>query len=265
MTVHEELLDDLGVEHHDLRALVEQLPDAAWDLPTRAAGWRVRDQVVHLLHFDEVACLAMHDPEGLAGHRRAAQTDVEAYEADHVERASATTAAGLLSAWCTAFTAMPVGLRSRDAGDHVEWYGPPMSSMSFATARLMEVWAHGDDIAVAVGVRREPTTRLRHVVHLGVITRGWSFRVRGLEPPPEDVRVALLAPDRSTWAWGPEGAAQSVTGPAEDFARVVTQRVALDDTALVVCGEGAVTWMRVARAFAGRPTLGPRRADADRA
>ena len=31
------------------------------------------------------------------------------------------------------------------------WYGPSMSARSFVTARLMETWAHGMDVADALG------------------------------------------------------------------------------------------------------------------
>ena len=47
----------------------------------------------------------------------------------------------------------------------------PMSLMSFGTARLMETWAHGQDIADALGVRRTPTDRLRHIAYIGVNAR----------------------------------------------------------------------------------------------
>ena len=48
----------------------------------------------------------------------------------------------------------------------------------------METWAHGQDIGDALGVDREPTGRLRHVAHLGVGARGYSFAVHG-QPLPE--------------------------------------------------------------------------------
>ena len=58
-----------------------------------------------------------------------------------------------------------------------------MGAKSFLTARLMEAWAHGQDICDTVGVEREPTDRLRHIAQLGYITRGWTYVNRGLEVP----------------------------------------------------------------------------------
>ena len=66
----------------------------------------------------------------------------------------------------------------------------------------------------------------------------------------------LRAPDGSTWSWGPEDAAQRVTGSAEDFCMLVTQRrprSALDVTAI---GDDAERWLGIAQAFAGPPGPG---------
>ncbi len=127
----------------------------------------------------------------------------------------------------------------------------------------MEVWAHGHDIIDALddaGVShtgRDATDRLRHIAHLGVVTRKWSYTVRGAEAPAADVRVELSAPGGGTWTWGPEDASQLVRGPAFDFCEVVTQRRNVADTDLEVTGESARDWMTVAQAFAGGPTSGP--------
>jgi uncharacterized protein (TIGR03084 family) len=138
-----------------------------------------------------------------------------------------------------------------------------MGALSFVSARLMETWAHGQDVADALDQRRLPTDRLRHIAHLGVRTRSFSYIVRGLEPPSSSVRVALTSPTGESWQWeDPGDGLASVQGPALDFCLVVTQRRNIADTALVVEGEGAHEWMSIAQAFAGTP--GPGRAVGDR-
>jgi uncharacterized protein (TIGR03084 family) len=129
-----------------------------------------------------------------------------------------------------------------------------MGAKSFLTARLMEVWAHGQDVCDTVGAEREATDRLRHIAQLGVITRGWSYIVRGEQAPDTPVRVALTAPSGNEWTWGDPDATDSVTGAAEEFCLVVTQRRHIDDTGLVVSGDVARDWMNKAQAFAGGPT-----------
>ncbi len=125
-----------------------------------------------------------------------------------------------------------------------------------ATARLMETWAHGQDVADALGTVREPSARLRHVAHLGVRTLGFAFTVHGLPAPQAPVRVELTAPDGGLWTWGPEGAADRVAGPALDFCLLVTQRRHRDDLALTAVGEVATAWLPIAQAFAGPPGKG---------
>ena len=141
-------------------------------------------------------------------------------------------------------------------GTRLPWFGPPMSAATLATARLMETWAHGEDVADALGVRREPTHRLRHVAHIGVRTRDFSFRTRGLEPPAEEFRVVLEGPGGEEWTWGPADARQCVTGPALDFCHAVTQRRHRADLALAATGPDADRWLDIAQAFAGPPGPG---------
>ena len=107
-------------------------------------------------------------------------------------------------------------------------------------------------------MRRTPTARLRHVCHLGFRTRGFSYAVRGQEAPDVAVALELTAPDGSSWSFGDPSAEQCVTGPAEDFCLLVTQRRHRDDLALVARGDAADEWLGIAQCFAGPP--GPGRA-----
>jgi uncharacterized protein (TIGR03084 family) len=128
-----------------------------------------------------------------------------------------------------------------------------MGARSFATARLMETWAHGQDVADGLGVHRTPTPRLRHVADLGVRTRAHAFTNRGLGVPRGDVAVELEAPDGTTWRWGSSDT-DLVRGTALDFCLVVTQRRHPADTELSITGAAATEWIGIAQAFAGAPT-----------
>lgn len=135
-----------------------------------------------------------------------------------------------------------------------------MGSKSFLTARLMETWAHGQDVVDAVGADRPSTARLRHIAQLGCITRGRSYTNRGLAVPEAPVGVELAAPSGEVWRFGPDEATESVAGPALHFCLVVTQRRHLDDTGLVATPI-AREWLVIAQAFAGLPTDGPQAGD----
>ena len=136
----------------------------------------------------------------------------------------------LLNAWRRGRLELIAAAASVAPDARIEWYGPSMSKRSFLTARLMEAWAHGQDVVDAIGAERPATDRLRHVAQLGVITRGRSYKNRGLEAPAGDVRVELAAPSGDMWTWGDADVDDSVSGPAEDFCLVVTQRRHVDDT-----------------------------------
>jgi uncharacterized protein (TIGR03084 family) len=129
-----------------------------------------------------------------------------------------------------------------------------MSVMSAATARLMETWAHGVDIADTVGVPIIPSRRLRHVAYLGFATRRFSFINHGLEAPISEARVELDSGVGEVWSFGPPDATDRVTGSALAFCLVVTQRRTLDQTELRLIGPSSHDWMSVAQAFAGPPT-----------
>jgi uncharacterized protein (TIGR03084 family) len=251
---------DLAAEHAALDVIVAGLDDEEWETPTPAEPWAVRHQIGHLTFYDRTATRAIVDPEGFNAWLATAMDDPGTYmvEADGI--GIALTGGALLDTWREGRAALLDALRPLDPAHRIPWYGPPMSARSFATARLMETWAHGQDVvdglraAGHADVDRPATARLRNIAHLGVVTRGWSYRVRLLEPPAEEVRVALTPPDGGDeWTWGDESAPASITGPAVDWCLVVTQRRHPADTALVAHGAAAEGWLAVAQAFAGPP------------
>ena len=246
-----ELLDDLRAEQADLRALVLQ---ADLDARTPAQGWDVRDAVAHLAGTDVEALKAATRPEEfLAGLPEVAR-DIDGFLTGQLTARRHLTREQLLTDWQAGFDAMVTAFADVPPGTKVPWYGPPMSPTSFATARLMEYWAHGQDVADALHVQRAPTERLRHICHLGVRTRGFAYVNRGLVPPDVPVVVELTAPDGSTWSFG-EGE-QRVSGPAVDFCLLVTQRRHRDDLALQAAGPAAQEWLGLAQCFAGPPGPG---------
>jgi uncharacterized protein (TIGR03084 family) len=246
---------DLAAEHAGLDALVADLDDSAWNTPTPAAPWRVRDQIGHLAYYDKTALAALEDASAFAEELAAIAGDADTYRRRAEALGRDHSGAALLGLWREGRHALLNALRHRDARDRIEWYGPSMSARSFATARLMETWAHGTDVADALGTSLQATDRLRHIAHLGVRTRGWSYVAHGREAPDDDVHVALRSPAGDTWEWGDAAVADHVSGPALDFCLVVTQRRVVDDTALEVVGDLAHEWLRLALAFAGPPTI----------
>jgi uncharacterized protein (TIGR03084 family) len=255
-----EVLDDLVAEQRTLDAVVASLTSDQWASATPSPRWTVTDQIGHLTYFDTMAALAITDPEAFQVHRNdlvsnfADELAVDDLTLGAFRRLSTTDQLGR---WRQHRDDLERAGRTLGNDSRVDWYGPSMGSKSFLTARLMEVWAHGQDVCDAVGATRQPTDRLRHIAQLGVITRGWSYVVRGEVPPDGDVRVELVAPSGEVWTWAADDAPDRVVGPANDFCLVVTQRRHVDDTDLVVTGDRARDWLTKAQAFAGGATDGP--------
>ncbi|WP_040800105.1 TIGR03084 family metal-binding protein [Nocardia higoensis] len=245
------LLEDFAAECADLENLVAPLPEARWALDTPAPGWSIAHQIGHLAWTDEIATVAATDPAEFTRQVTEAGASVLTMVDDVAAEAAEMAPADLLRRWQAGRTGLIEALRAVPAGTKLPWFGPPMSAASMTTARLMETWAHGQDVADALGVRREPTARLRGVAHIGVRTRDFAYAVRGKTPPATEFRIELTAPDGSLWTWGPETADQRVSGPALDFCLLVTQRRHPDDLAIRAQGADAVEWLTLAQAFAG--------------
>ena len=189
------LAADLAAESAVTRALVAGLDEAGWHTPTPAAGWDIADQISHLAYFDEVTVQLRAPPRGVRGRTRRGEP-ATASTPTRSPPGSATAPARSCSPGSTrpAPTCSDT-FKNLDPRARLPWFGPAMSAASSLTARIMETWAHTQDIADALGVTREPTDRLRHVAHIGVGARAFSYAVHGKTLPEAPVRVELTGPD----------------------------------------------------------------------
>lgn len=250
------VLGELAAEQQDLDAVVAGLDRADWSRPTPAEPWDVRDQIGHLAYFEEQQELAIRDPDAFAAEvNRRLELGSAAFMDEHIRRAREMEPADVLAWWRRARVATLGAFEGVDPETRLAWFGPPMRVTTAIQARLMETWAHGQDIVDGLGLTRAPSNRLFEIAELGVKTYSWSFLNRGLEVPAQRVRVALRGPTGTTQVWNDE-AASSVTGPVEEFCLVVVQRRHFLDTGLVIEGEEALRWMEIAQAYGGPPGSG---------
>ena len=256
MSTAEPMVADLRAESDDLDAMVADLPADRWADPTPASGWTIAHQIAHLLWTDRVALTAVTDEAGFAGVLAKAAKYPTGFVDAGAEELAGLPPERLLADWRETRDRLHDELLAVADGRKLPWFGPPMSAASMATARLMETWAHGLDVADTLGVKRPATARLRSIAHIGVRTRDFAFSINGLTPPAEPFRVELRAPDSSVWEWGPDDAEQRVTGAAEDFCMLVTQRRPQADLDVHPVGADAEQWLGIAQAFAGPPGPG---------
>jgi len=254
--------EDLRAEQHELMALARTLTAQQWAQPGDFYGWSAWDEIAHLCFFDQTGLLAATDAQAFARDTRALQAQLQqGMEISAIARAryGHLDGAALLAHWQPLADQLVDALAALDAKARLPWYGPQMSARSFATARLMETWAHGQDIWDTLRLRRRNGARLRHIAHLGVTTFGWSFVNRKLPVPAVVPYVELTPPpgcDSAPWCWGDAQSPEYVRGAAEDFCLLVTQRRNLLDTALRY-SDGAAQWLRIAQCFAGAPANAP--------
>ncbi|KAA6214519.1 TIGR03084 family protein [Streptomyces albofaciens JCM 4342] len=256
MSDAEAVLADLRDEGDALDALVGGLAPARWAEPTPAAGWTIAHQIGHLAWTDRQALLSATDPAAFREAAERALASPETFVDEGARREAQAPPEELLARWRAVRTELHEALATRTARDKMPWFATSMSTASMATGRLMETWAHGQDIADTLGVRREPTARLRHVARIGVRARDFAFAANGLAAPAEEFHVELRAPGGGTWTYGPEDAAQRVTGDALGFCLLVTQRAHRDDVDVRAEGADADRWLDIAQAFAGPPGTG---------
>ncbi|MEM1246806.1 MAG: TIGR03084 family metal-binding protein [Acidobacteriota bacterium] len=252
---------DLRDESEELHALLAPLDDASYDRKTQFKDWTLHDIVAHLHIFNWAAAESIRDGDAFAawyaGFGRAMATENKSMREvtdDWLdEHESGVRGSALLSRWRAFYRDFTDSVQGIDPKKRVKWAGPDMSVRSSLTARLMETWAHGQEIYDLLGVERQDKDRIQGVAVLGVNTFGWTFVNRGLDVPTDAPYVRLTAPSGAVWEWNEPSEANRVQGSATEFCQVVAQTRNIADTALDVVGQTATRWMSIAQCFAGAP------------
>src|SRR5262249_39704645 len=137
---------DLSAESAALDDLVSGLSDVDWSRPTPAAGWTVAHQIAHLAWTDHAATLAATSSVEFIRLLNVVLEDPGSFN----DRAAADGIAPppeLRARWREGRAALSHALANAFPGEKLPWFGTAMSPLSSATGRLMETWAHGQDVA----------------------------------------------------------------------------------------------------------------------
>ncbi|MEC3975181.1 TIGR03084 family metal-binding protein [Amycolatopsis sp. H20-H5] len=251
MKALQETIDDLTADAEEVDRLVAGLEPGEWATPTPAPGWSVTHQIGHLAFIFKIAGMSAGEPEAFvamtkslsAGFDAAVNGALAAYVNDPPEV--------LLTRWRAERDAGIKALAAVPADQLVPWLVNPLPPAVLACAGMMELFGHGQDIADALGVRREYTDRIAHLVGFAVRVRDFGYEARNLTPPEQEFRFELTSPSGALWAFGPEDAEQRVTGKAADFCLLVTRRRHRDDLDLSARGAEADRWLDLAQAYRG--------------
>ncbi len=238
---------------------VDGLGEQAWMTITACAPWTVKDQLSHLAWNDHATVLALTEPERFVQAKPSTPEGIQAMVDSVISDNQYRSGPDVVHWFWSERERMLEAITGRDPRERIPWYGPDMSIASKLTARFMETWAHGYDITNALGVQREPTDRVRHVVFLGLQALPNAYSAQGWAVPEVPVRVEVLAPSGAVWSFGRADAVNVIRGSAFELAQVVTQRIHPADTSLRAEGSVATEWLGIAQAFAGPPGNGPSR------
>jgi uncharacterized protein (TIGR03084 family) len=246
-----DVISDLTADTEEFEGLVSGLNEAGWARPTPAPGWTVANQVAHLAFVFRLAGTSAGDPElftamiakAAANFSAAVNAALDDYRDDPPEV--------LMSRWRAERDTAIKALAAVPADQVVPWFVRPLPPAVLCCAGMMELFAHGQDIADALGVTRERTDRLWWVTWFVTLTWDFGYQSRGLTPPDTQFRYELTAPSGAVWEFGPADAEQTITGPAEDFCLLATRRRHRDDLALTATGADADVWLDIAQAYRG--------------
>lgn len=246
-----DVLKDLATEIEDIAAMVQHLDEEGLAQPTPAPDWSIGDQIAHLTFIFHLARTAASDHPAFQEIVDRAGDDLSGAVNAAVKQFNAFPPAELIGRFRALGEGSVKALSGVPAGEPVPWLVNPLPPAVLASAGIMECFAHGQDIADALGVRREASERLRHLVFFIFLTRDFGYEARGLTPPAEPFRFEAIAPSGEVWAFGPEDASQRVRGPVLDLCLLATRRRHRDDVDVVATGAEAERWLDIAQAYRG--------------
>jgi uncharacterized protein (TIGR03084 family) len=248
-----EIVADLKAEQESLDRFLQTLGEEQWDLSSPAEGWTLKDSVSHIAHIDEVSVSVLQGDN--TPLEEAAGIESRLNNAG-LKKGQTMKPAEVLSWWRGIRAVMLEELLKCDPKKRLPWFALPMGARAFATARLMETWAHGLDCYDTLGAEPEDTDRLRHIALLAYMVRPFAYQINGLKVPETPLRLELRLPSGSPWSQGPEDAKDIIRGQAGEFCRVAVRRRHWQDTSLYIEGDEARRFIEIVQTYAGSPGSG---------
>ena len=249
--------EDFRTESRALHALLVDVDPARFSEPTQFKDWTINHVLQHLHVWNMMADLSLTNEEAFSARLAEIMSETGGMRVFENKYLKGMAGQKLLETWQKYFELTSDHFAGTDPKQRLKWAGPDMSARSSITARLMETWAHGQEVYDHFGMERVDTDRIRNIAHLGVNTFGWTYMTRGREAPDEKPYVKLTAPSGAIWEWNSPSETNLIFGSATDFCQVVTQVRNIADTHLTALGETAAEWMSMAQCFAGPPETPP--------
>ncbi|MEO6704148.1 MAG: TIGR03084 family metal-binding protein [Jatrophihabitantaceae bacterium] len=241
----------LNAECDDLDRMVSDLSEQQWNADTPAPGWTVAHQIAHLAATFKMAGLAAADPDAFVAVVSNLSSNFNANVTHALGEYLNDSHELLLSRWQDERAKAVKSLAAVPADQVVPWLVNPLPPAILAMAGMMEAFAHGQDIADALGVQRERTDRIKYLVAFAVRTWDFGYQARDEQPPKVEFHFELRAPSGAIWEFGPTDASQRITGSAVDFCLLTTRRRHREDLDIVAVGVDAEHWVDIAQCYRG--------------
>ena len=167
-------LNRFDVERQKLRSLIIGLAEEMWARRC-SADRTIRDHIAHLAYYDDVAVVAIADPDEFEEIEQNARADPAAFE-----RALRSVPAGgqaTVIAWNRAAAAFDLVVGCVPAAARISWFGSEVSVLDMVTDRLADTRACGQDVSDTLGTR---LIRRGHVEDTALI-EGGAAAFEGLE------------------------------------------------------------------------------------
>jgi uncharacterized protein (TIGR03084 family) len=251
----DDLLTALAAQHAELGELIDQCSNDDWERATPCVGWDVADVLLHLTLTDELAITSARGElpplaDGLLGSREHQAVSVDDAAAAQVAAERAMGGDAIRRRWHDASRGILAAFDDADPHQRVTWVSNQLSVETLAATRLSECWIHTGDIASALDVRLEPTSRLRHIARLAWRTLPYAFERADLKMHGA-VALDLTGPDGDQWRFDPDAPAlTTIRGSAVEFCEVAARRVDGGATDLVGTGPDSEAVLRVVRTYA---------------
>lgn len=251
MSQLENVVADLTADGDELDRLVAPLTEEQWRTPTPAPGWTIAHQIAHLTATFRMAGLAAADPAAFEALTSRLSSNFSANVDAALAEFLASPPSELLARWREERVRAGRAILALPPDAVVPWLVNPLSPAVLACAGMMELFGHGQDVADALGVQRSHSDRLRNIVGFAVRTWDFGYQARKLTPPATPFRFEIVGPSGARWDFGPEDAANRISGPAVDFCLLVTRRRHHADLSVTAEGDDAVAWLEIAQAYRG--------------
>ncbi|OUS05482.1 TIGR03084 family protein [Gammaproteobacteria bacterium 54_18_T64] len=246
-----QIVTDLRAEGEELYHFLSTLDAADWSRATAFKSWTVNDVVAHLYFGDYLGVTSHKDGKAFKSFMAEVQDSGLTLAEFTRQWLNKLSGKAMLELWRELFLEMCDLFAASDPKLRLTWAGPDMGIQMFATARLMETWAHSWAIYDLLGAEYQQDDRIKHIATIGVKTYQWTFANRNMTPPGPPPHISLLAPSGELWQWNTEQSENTISGEAVEFCQVVTQVRNIADTKLKITGEPARQWMTIAQCFAG--------------